>query len=620
MIIYNNTIREFNKDVLKGEISEKILALFEKHGLGNKSKSEKDSWDQSLTFVSNVLKDDKFDQDINVAIETLIPNSNKRIDLLLTGIDDKENKQLVVVELKQWQEAKKTDYDGLVNTYVGGGFKNKDHPSSQAITYANLLKNFNTAFEVNNINISACAFLHNFDEKFRNALFDLVYDKYTKEAPSFLKRDAEEFQKFLLKKIKKSDKGDIINKIKNGEIKPSKALQDTLNSLLKGNEEFILVDEQKEVFSQINKIVKDSKKTNTKATIIVQGGPGTGKSVLAINFLVKFKDLTRAYVSKNRAPRNVFSHQLILGDNKKGYIKSLFLGTGGFSNIGKNKFDVLIVDEAHRINRTNVYKQSKESNQLEEIINSSLVNIFFIDEDQRVTTTDYATIDLIKEKAALYNSNVYSGDNFLLTSQFRCNGSDAYIAFIDDLLGIRETANKVLNLNYDIRVYDDLNKLRSDLEKRNNANNKSRILAGYCYNWITQKDNNPNIFDIVIGDFKAKWNFFDTPTWAIDKDSFEQVGCIHTSQGLEFEYVGLIIGKDMNYKNGKVVTDMNSRAKTDTSLKGLKGIGDHATADRLIKNTYKTLMTRGQKGCYIYCEDKALSEYIKSRISRKHSV
>jgi DUF2075 family protein len=462
--------------------------------------------------------------------------------------------------------------------------------------------------------------LHNFDEKFRNALFDPVYDKYTKEAPSFLKRDAEEFQKFLLKKIKRSDKGDIINKIKNGEIKPSKALQDTLNSLLKGNEEFILVDEQKEVFSQINKIVKESKKTNTKATIIVQGGPGTGKSVLAINFLVKFKDLNRAYVSKNRAPRNVFSYQLIRGDNKKSDIKSLFVGTGGFSNIGKNKFDVLIVDEAHRINRTNVYKQSKESNQLEEIINSSLVNIFFIDEDQRVTTTDYATIDLIKEKAALYNSKVYSGDNFLLTSQFRCNGSDAYIAFIDDLLGIRETANKVLNLNYDIKVYDDLNKLRSDLEKKNNVNNKSRILAGYCYNWITQKDNNPNIFDIVIGDFKARWNFFDTPTWAIDKDSFDQVGCIHTSQGLEFEYVGLIIGKDMTYKNGKVTTDMNARAKTDTSLKGLKGIGDHATADRLIKNTYKTLMTRGQKGCYIYCEDNALSEYIKSRINRKHSV
>jgi DUF2075 family protein len=617
MIIYNNTIKEFNNDVLRGMISEKIVMLFEKHGFGAKSEAERRSWDQSLLFVSNILRDSRFDQEINIAIETLIPNTNKRIDLLLSGLDEKNNSQLVIVELKQWESATKTNYDGLVNTYVGGSLKNKDHPSAQVITYANLLTNFNTAFEKYKINISACAFLHNFQEKYRLELLDPVYEIYTKEAPSFLKKDAVEFQNFLLERIKYNDKGSIIKNIKNGEIKPSKALQDALDAMLKGNQEFLLVDEQKEIYSQIKKIAIDSVKNKTKATIIVEGGAGTGKSVLAVNFLVKFKDLKRLYVSKNSAPRNVFSQNLIAGNKKMSYVKSLFSGSGSFNKVGANKFDVLIVDEAHRLNKTSVYQQNKDGDQIEEIINSAYVSIFFIDEDQRVTTSDYATVDKIIAKAKKFNSKLYYGDNFKLTSQFRCNGSDAYIAFIDDLLNIRSTANKEFDLDYEIKIYDDLVQMKNDLKEKNDLNNRSRMLAGYCYNWITKKDKNQSVYDIVIDNFKAKWNFSDTPTWAIDKDSFDQVGCIHTSQGLEFEYVGLIIGKDLVFKDNKVVTNMSARAKTDTSLKGLKGINDTKTADILIKNTYKTLMTRGQKGCYIYCEDRPLAEYLKSRLATK---
>ena len=202
-------------------------------------------------------------------------------------------------------------------------------------------------------------------------------------------------------------------------------------------------------------------------------------------------------------------------------------------------------------------------------------------------------------------------------SQFRCNGSDGYLAFLDNLLGIKETANDTISdLNYDFRVYDDPNKLRDDLRELNKINNKCRMVAGYCYNWESKND--INLDDINLeNDFHAKWNFSTTETWAIDEDSFEQVGCIHTSQGLEFDYCGVIIGKDLIYRNNKVVTDKNARAKSDKSLSGLKKFSDPIKkADEIIKNTYRTLLSRGQKGCFVYCEDKALSNYIKSIIKQ----
>jgi DUF2075 family protein len=242
--------------------------------------------------------------------------------------------------------------------------------------------------------------------------------------------------------------------------------------------------------------------------------------------------------------------------------------------------------------------------------------VFFIDENQRVTTKDIGTIDEIKKHARRFGSKIHHGVDFLLTSQFRCNGSEGYIAFLDDLLGIRRTANyDYFDLDYDIRVYDDPVKMREDLRELNKINNKARMIAGYCYEWVTQRNPDNDLYDIELGDnFKAKWNFRNTNTWAIDETSFDQVGCIHTSQGLEFDYIGVIIGNDLRYENGKVITDYTKRAKSDRSLDGIQKYGRYKEADEIIRNTYKTLLTRGQKGCYIYCEDRALNKYLKERI------
>lgn len=181
----------------------------------------------------------------------------------------------------------------------------------------------------------------------------------------------------------------------------------------------------------------------------------------------------------------------------------------------------------------------------------------------------------------------------------------------------------ISDLDYDFQVFDDPNEMKNLLRKKNELNNKARMLAGYCWNWESKGKEKEEIYDINLnGEFKAKWNFNNTSKiWATDKNSFEQVGCIHTSQGLEFDYVGVIIGKDLRFESPYVITDLSRRAKSDSSIKGYNnGVDFENRADSIIRNTYKTLLTRGQKGCYVYCEDEMLRNLFKNyskKIKRK---
>ena len=160
--------------------------------------------------------------------------------------------------------------------------------------------------------------------------------------------------------------------------------------------------------------------------------------------------------------------------------------------------------------------------------------------------------------------------------------------------------------------------------EKNRARNRARILAGYCWNWPKATRNNTNFHDIEIGDYSISWNLNGGDAFAISDESVHEAGCIHTSQGLEFDYTGVIIGNDMRFENGKVITDYTKRAKTDNSLKGIKTLAKkdkekaNQVADEIIKNTYRTLMTRGMKGCYVYCTDAALAQYFKKLLKQKN--
>ena len=470
-------------------------------------------------------------------------------------------------------------------------------------------------------NSSSSMFIHNYVPWRDDPVVDNMVYREIDKAPIFTSHETMELRKFIVSKVCDADDKDVVYRIDYGRLRPSKSLQDVLGRMLdEENEhnEFVLIDSQKSVFEFIMSEVRHLRNEDeSKKVFIIKGGPGTGKSVLAVNLLASvIKDSkTGAYVTKNSAPRNVYKAKLARENFKKAYINSLFLSSGSFVATPANAFDVLIVDEAHRLNeKSGMF--AKGENQIKEIINAARISVFFIDENQIVTAKDIGTIDGIKHFARSAGAKIYISQ---LESQFRCNGCDGYLDFLDDVLEISQDRSYVFKkTDYDVVVYDDLNRMFADIKRRNLVDNKARMIAGYCWNWISQKDHNSGP-DIVIEDqnFSAYWNFSNTSTWAIDDDTVDQVGCIHTSQGLEFSYVGVIIGDDLRYENGHVITDPSKRARTDASLKGMKEKGREAEKkkDKIIRDTYKTLLSRAMKGCYIYCTDKALAEHIKQKLA-----
>lgn len=623
MIVYEASKQEFLNHVDKDVLVTHILDRFEKK-IGHTSESEIRSWDNSMLHMYRVLNDTAIPDDAGVAIEYQVPNTSKRVDFLLSGHDgDKDS--VVIVELKQWDKVDKVEgKEAIVKTAINRGLREIAHPSYQAWSYATLIKDFNQNVQEQFIQLKPCAYLHNYRKTENDPLTDNCYSYYVDLAPVYVKGDVEKLRDFIKKHIKYGDNKEILYQIDKGKIRPSKSLQDALSNMLKGNNEFVMIDDQKVVYETALQLAEKAVKTDTKQVLVVEGGPGTGKSVLAINLLVALtnKALTCQYVTKNSAPRHVYSTKL-KGDFKKTRIDNLFKGSGSYTESELNELDVIIVDEAHRLNGKSGMFQHLGENQVKEIIHSSKLSVFFIDENQRVTLKDIGSVDMIEHYASMYNAEVAIDE---LTSQFRCDGSDGYIAWLEDLLQIRETANAYdMGMDYDFQVFSNPQDMRKAIERKNRSNNKSRIVAGYCWEWPKEKRNYSDYHDIRIEEhsFGISWNLDNTLTWAIDEKSLNEAGCIHTCQGLEFDYVGVIIGDDLRYENGEVITDYTKRAKSDQSLRGIKKMMKETPekasklADQIIRNTYRTLMTRGQKGCYVYCTDKYLEEYIKARLQRQ---
>jgi hypothetical protein len=611
MIIYSDTVGQFNKDVFNSVIAQKLENLFIHYKIGKESINEYRAWNNSLMAMSFVLLYSEINKNLRVAVEYQIPLTSKRVDFLISGLDSENNETVVAIELKQWDSIEITSLENCVKAYVGGKFDIHPHPSQQIYSYCQIISNFNLSVQEENIKLIPCAFLHNYPNNKKELLLHDRYEEIVSKAPVFTKNDGEILSDYISKHVLKPTERNLFEVIDNGKLKPSKALQDAILPMLEGKEEFSMIDEQLVAYATITKIVKERIRTGNRYTIIVQGGPGTGKSVIAIHTMAKLlhEGYACCYMTKNSAPREVFKLKLVEGHKTKKYISDLLKSPITLERCNREiVYPCILVDEAHRL--TTHYG----NDQIDDIIKCSQISVFFIDEDQKVTVKDIGTIDNIIKSANKYKSKVILDESLHLKSQFRCNGSDGYISFLDSMLQIRQTENSSLEgLDYDVVVFDDISKLRDELKIINDKTNKARIVAGYCYEWVSE--NNPNLYDIYLPDYKAQWNLRNGQPFAISDTSFEQVGCIHTCQGLEFDYVGVIIGKDLRFENGKIVTDKTQVAMSDKSS-GIRTCKDNTLADRLIRNTYKTLLSRGQKGCYIYCEDKELAKHIKDVIGQ----
>ena len=623
MIVYNANKYLFVQDVRTGIIATKILDLLRKKGLNGGQEREFESWHNSMKFMRDIIDDSEIDDDIQIAIEYNIPQTSKRVDFIIIGADTNDKDNIVIVELKQWSRAEVVDDDMhfSVRTYVANDKRIVCHPSYQAYSYSRFLNNYSQAIYERKINLIPCAYLHNYLPAYKNALSADIYKEWYTTAPFFIMDEVQQFNDFIKKYVtKKSAHGDLLYEIENGRIRPTKSLQDSLATMVRGTPVFDLLDEQAVCYDMCIRTMLQCLKDHKKRTILIQGGPGTGKSVLAVNLLIHFITCScnAAYVTKNSAPRQAFLS--ILSKNKAeniAEISQLFRSPFGLSQAPANSYDCLIVDEAHRLVKK-MYGDWHGENQVKECINASLLTVFMLDEDQAVTTKDIGSVQEITKWCKELGSTIIMREETKLSSQFRCNGSDAYIQFIDNLLQRTQESISVplSELNYDFRIFDVASEMRDALREKNAIDNKARMVAGYCYDWDVK--NHRGDVDIELpGGFQARWNLANDKIWAINPRSFEEVGCIHTAQGLEFDYVGVLIGKDLTYDNatGHVVTDKSAISRDDNSS-GIRGASD-IDARRLILNTYKTLLTRGQKGCYVYCEDEALRDYFKRMIVSK---
>lgn len=618
MLAYVGTKADFLKDapVIEDKIREAVKSKLN-FSVGD---SEYQSWRNSLgNAMSHVMLSPTIPEDAGIAIEYRLNGRRFRLDFVISGEDSKGKEALVIIELKQWTNIQLSDLDEHVRTPLGGGIRDVTHPSYQVWSYKSHLEMFNEYVYVNELVVEACAYLHNCRESV--VINDSRYENALRLAPVFLHGEHQQLQELIASKIQRGSGTSLLERIDASMIRPSKQLADAVGSMLQGHEEFVLLDEQKTAYETILRNSREVQKGGKKV-LIVKGGPGTGKSVISINALATLTSerLNVKYVTANAAPRDVFQAKLkglLKGDS----VKHLFSGSGSYTESKKNSMDVLIVDEAHRLRmKSGMFRNMGES-QAKEIIHTAKLSVFFIDEAQKVTWSDVGDISRIKAYAAEQGADF---ELLELTSQFRCGGSDDYMAWLDDALGLQDVPeNYFTREKFDFRIVDSAPELHELVREKNRINNRSRIVAGYCWNWVSKKDSKAFDIEFPQDGYKARWNLASYGNeWIMNPNSVEEVGCIHTCQGLEVDYVGVIIGADLKMEGGRLVTNPQGRAKSDKSLNGYVGESKNnpelanAKADELIRNTYRTLMSRGMKGCYVYFVDPEVKKYFESKLPR----
>ncbi len=613
MVIYMKSAAEFRNDVDTNAIVDELTQAF-KLRLGWVPSREINPWTNSLRFMETILRKAEVSPDCGVLIEYRIPSTSKRIDFVVAGEDDSGAKNAIIVELKEWQTAKATSMDGIVETIFSRGFHATAHPSYQAYSYKTLLLDFNENVERKNVSVSSCAYLHNYTEGSPEPLRAPVYQHIVNDSPLFFKHDTAKLQEFIRKYVGAGKGMQILYEIEQGKIRPSKKLIDHVCEMFKGNSAFTLIDSQKVAYEQALDIAAHAKK---KTVVIIKGGPGTGKSVLSVNLLGALLARSQhvVFVAPNAAFRDVMVKTLAQ-ENAATRLRHLFKGSGAFFDAEANTFDTMVVDEAHRLKGEGAY-QYRGTNQVEDIVKAGRCSIFFVDDSQQVRPDDIGSTKEIRRIANKHGAMIHEME---LDAQYRCAGADGFINWLDDVLMIRETANfdGWDRKDFLFEIVDSPHTLHEIIKRKAQQGHTARLLAGYAWKWTAEEDGNPNgeVADVVIEehDFRMPWNSRRArTTWAIDASGADQIGCIHTSQGLEFDYVGVIIGRDLEFDLQSQSFRSNWEQYKDGA--GKKGLKDNPEAlCSYIKQIYKTLMSRAAKGCYVYICDPGVRGHFATRL------
>ncbi|MBU1323188.1 DUF2075 domain-containing protein [Patescibacteria group bacterium] len=622
MELYSGSINQFVEDTVQNEVAVKLSAAFFDYFGYIPPDSEVRSWRNSLRAIKDVFTNSGF-KDHGVILEYQLPLSSKRLDCIICGRDKDGSDNAVIIELKQWEQCIAGVSDTVI-TWVVGGNREILHPSAQVGQYKEYLQQNHTAFyETDPIKLDACTYLHNYTLINKDAILSHQFDSWLKRYQLFSGGDVNKLSSFLKRKLELGNGLPVMERIQKSKYGPSKKLLQQISKVIKNNERYILLDEQLVAFDKVMTLVKHGLKNKQKSVVIIKGGPGTGKSVIAINLLAELSRLgfNAQYATGSRA----FTQTLRKTIGKGGPEQVKYFNT--YINAEPDMIDVLVADESHRIrvSSNNMYTpRVKRSNlpQVEELIRVAKVPVFFIDDRQIVRPGEIGSANYIKENAERLGCKVHE---YQLDIQFRCQGSDKFVQWINNTLGIIKTAEAIWdskNTDFDFQIVNSPQELYRKIKEKNDQEpNSARLVAGFCWKWSQANLDGTLVKDVVIDDFAMTWEGKETgrklakdvppaSLWPYDPRAVDQIGSIYTIQGFEFDYVGVIIGKDLMYN---FETNQWEGHPENSSDSVVKRAGDKFID--LAKNAYRVLLSRALKGCYVYFVDKDTEKFVKSRIT-----
>ena len=623
MRLYSGTSQQFIDDTVRNQIADKLLSAYLDYFRHRPSVGEINSWRESLQRVANLFQYANL-LDHGVILEYQLPLSSKRLDCLVCGRDSLAEDNAVIIELKQWQKCEAADSDREVLTWVAGAHREILHPSVQVGQYENYLKDVHTAFYGENpVNLLGVSYLHNYSFSENDPLISDKFSEINIKNPLYSADDVDSLAGLLEEKLSEGEGETVLARIESSQYRPSKKLMEHVSRVIHNKSEYVLLDEQLVVYDKIFSLIKRNYHDKSKHSVIIKGGPGTGKSVIAINLMADM--LKDGYNAQYATGSKAFTETLRKAIGSRGEVQFKYYNS--YMNAEADVVDVLISDEAHRIRKSsnNMYtKRDLRSNlpQIKELLHAGRVNVFFIDDRQVVRPGEVGSVEYIKQSSEDMGITTHE---YELETQFRCAGSDKFINWVNNTLGIENNADILFNTkeDFEFKIFDTPFDLEKEIIKKNNEGHSARLTAGFCWDWSKNLTVNKKLnSDVQIGEFKRPWNARPDMTglpkdipraslWAYDPNGINQIGCIYTAQGFEFDYVGVIWGKDLIYdfKNQKW-----SGQKEYSSDSVVRRSGDDFI--EYIKNTYRVLLTRGLKGCYIFFEDEDTKNFVKSRLSR----
>ena len=661
-ILYQASQSQFIRDVERNYVSQKMRHAAEQAGI-HSAENEIASWENNAPHVSRLLTQCGA-KDSYVTFEFLVPFSRKRIDCMIYGTGDDNSENVIHIELKQWsnktvglaesdgnfttdESTSRQQDDVIFNVEAFTGHANRivAHPSQQVKGYQGYLSNFIEVFSNHEVELTGLAYCYNYtknDASKPSCLFDEKYATLLEQFPTYAKDQFDDLTGKLTRLLRKGAGISIFNKVMQSPIRPSKKLLNEVSTMIESGDisAFSLIEDQ--IVARniiINKIreMRANSSRNKKNVIIVNGGPGTGKTVIALHILAELAKLSNNgnglnvhYATKSKPLLEGVRAQLSTTS------RMLFSNVTSFvpSSSDENSVDVLLVDEAHRIqkNANNQYTKAEnrtDLSQIDTIIRAAKITVFFIDDRQAIRGVEIGSASMIREAAERWNASVEECE---LKSQFRCNGSDNYLNWLEQVLYNKQVTSHFDTEDFDLRIMDSPQKMYESLVEQNNVPGQTaRLMAGFCWPWSTNVVNGDLVKDVKIGTFAMPWETNDKVDrrslkvsyprwyeWAYKPEGIKQVGCIYTSQGYEFDYAGVIIGPDRKYDpvEDKIITDKS--ACKDPVLKRTQKEAT-MTFDDYVRNIYRVLMSRGMKGCYLYVCDKELRKYLKELINEMKS-